>query len=158
MRLRNTLLFVGLMFWMAACSSGTDEGHTDAPVTGEDTATVNTDPGKTTTDSEPETDVPTGAEHDAELAAQGEELFKKTCAACHASTSQRLVGPGLGDIRDRRDDAWIIKMIMDPEGMVVDDEVAKALFEEYNGIPMPATNLTEEEATALVEYFKTTGA
>jgi hypothetical protein len=46
-------------------------------------------------------------------------------------------------------------MILDPEGMVKNDPIAKQLLIDYNGSPMANQSLTEEEARAILEYFRT---
>jgi cytochrome c len=39
--------------------------------------------------------------------------------------------------------------------MLKDDPLAKDLFMEFNGSPMSNMNLTEEQARAVLEYFRT---
>jgi hypothetical protein len=48
-----------------------------------------------------------------------------------------------------------MNMILNPDQMVKEDPLAKKLLMEYNGSPMANQNLTEEEARAVVEYFRT---
>ena len=48
-----------------------------------------------------------------------------------------------------------MNMILDPEGMVNNDPLAKQLLLEYNGSPMANQNLTEDEARSILEYFRT---
>jgi hypothetical protein len=48
-----------------------------------------------------------------------------------------------------------MNMILNPDGMVKEDPVAKQLLMEYNGTPMANQNLTKEEARAVLEYFRT---
>ena len=94
-------------------------------------------------------------EVDAALAKKGEDLFtSKTCNACHNPT-MRIIGPAIEGIFERRNPAWIMNMIMNPEKMVKEDADAKALLEEYNNVPMTNNDVTEEEARAIVEYFRT---
>jgi len=91
---------------------------------------------------------------DPALVAQGEELFKNKCTACHKIT-KKFVGPALKGVTQRRSPEWIMNMALNPEGMVADDPIAKKLLVEYNGAPMANQNLTEQEARALLEYFRT---
>ena len=44
---------------------------------------------------------------------------------------------------------------LNPEEMVNNDPIAKKLLVEFNGAPMANQNLTEDEARAVVEYFRT---
>ena len=46
-------------------------------------------------------------------------------------------------------------MILDPEKMVQEDPIAKQLLIDFNGSPMANQNLTDEEARAVLEYFRT---
>ncbi len=92
-------------------------------------------------------------EIDPTLATQGEELFKNKCTACH-KIEKRFVGPGLKGITEKRTPEWIMNMILVPEKMVAENEEAKKLLAEYLS-PMANQSLTEEEARAILEYFRT---
>jgi hypothetical protein len=46
-------------------------------------------------------------------------------------------------------------MILNPDQMVKEDPIAKALLVEYNNIPMIGQGLTEEQARKILEYFRT---
>ena len=49
-----------------------------------------------------------------------------------------------------------MNFMLNPDEMVEKDETAKALFEEYNKVPMVIPGgITEEEARAILEYFRT---
>ncbi|OBQ57008.1 cytochrome c [Tamlana sp. s12] len=94
------------------------------------------------------------AQINTELANQGEDIFKSTCTACHR-TDKKFIGPAPKDILNRRTPEWVMNMILSPNKMVKDDPLAKALLEEYHGSPMPVQITSEEEARALLEYFRT---
>lgn len=89
---------------------------------------------------------------DAELAEQGESIFEMKCTACH-EMENRLVGPALGDVTERRSNEFIMNFIMNPSGMTQDHPVGKELLAEYM-TPMPFQNVSEEEARAILEYFR----
>lgn len=89
---------------------------------------------------------------DADLALQGEEIFTTNCTACH-KMDKRHVGPGLGGIVERRNPTWVMNMILNPENMVKEDPIAKDLLAEYLS-PMANQNLTQEQARAVLEYFR----
>lgn len=93
-------------------------------------------------------------ELDPELAEKGEETFKLKCSACH-KIDKRYVGPALGDVLSRRTPAYVMNMILNPEGMLAEHPEAKKLLGEYM-TPMANQNLTEAEARSIVEYFRTT--
>ncbi len=90
---------------------------------------------------------------DDKLVAKGKDLFKANCTACH-KFKKRFVGPALKGVTQRRSPEWIMNMIMDPEKMVAEDPVAKALITEYNA-PMANQSLKEDQARAILEYFRT---
>jgi cytochrome c len=94
------------------------------------------------------------AELDPALAAEGEEIFKKMCSACHKPT-EKFIGPAPKGILERRSPEWIMNMILNPEEMVKYDAVAKQLLIEANLAPMANQNLTQEQARAVLEYFRT---
>jgi len=94
------------------------------------------------------------AEIDDAMAANGKGVFDKMCTACHRA-DKKFIGPAPNGITERRSPEWIMNMILDPEGMVANDPLAKALLIEFNGSPMANQNLTEEEARSVLEYFRT---
>ncbi len=94
------------------------------------------------------------AEIDQAMAAKGDEIYKKMCTACHRP-DKKFIGPAPKGVLERRTPEWIMNMILDPEGMVQKDPLAKDLLMEFNGAPMANQNLTEEEARAVLEYFRT---
>ncbi len=89
-----------------------------------------------------------------ELANTGKAVFELKCSACH-KTDKRYIGPPPQNILERRTPEWVMNMILNPGGMVAEDPIAKQLLVEYNGTPMANQNLTEEEARAILEYFRT---
>ncbi len=93
-------------------------------------------------------------EVDQELAATGKQIYDLKCTACHKA-DKRFIGPAPKDILTRRTPAWVMNMILNPEEMVLKDPLAKQLLIAYNGSPMANQNLTEEEARAVLEYFRT---
>jgi len=94
------------------------------------------------------------AEIDQELAAKGKETYEAMCTACH-KVDKKFIGPAPKDILTRRNPAWIMNMILAPEKMIIEDPIAKKLLGDYNGAPMANQNLTEEQARAILEYFRT---
>ena len=94
------------------------------------------------------------AEVNQEMATKGAEVFKKMCTACHRA-NKRFVGPSPQNILERRSPEWVMNMILNPEEMVQKDPLAKELLIEFNGSPMANQNLSEEDARAVLEYFRT---
>lgn len=93
-------------------------------------------------------------ELDGALAAKGEEVFKANCTACH-KTDRKFIGPAMKGVVERRAPEWIMNMILDPELMVKEDPIAKQLLIDHNGSPMANQGISEEEARALLEFFRT---
>ncbi|MDM9631265.1 c-type cytochrome [Robiginitalea aurantiaca] len=102
----------------------------------------------------PITSVDFGEEIDMELAKAGETKYQMICTACHM-VGQRMIGPDLTGVYTRRSPEWVMNMILNPDGMLKEDPIAKALLEEYNGAIMLNQNLSEADARALAEYLRT---
>jgi len=92
-------------------------------------------------------------EIDPDLTKMGEELFIIKCSACH-KMNKRFVGPALAGVTERRSPEWIMNMILNPDQMVKENPAAKQLLMEYLS-PMANQSLTEDEARAILEYFRT---
>ena len=102
----------------------------------------------------PISNVDLSPEIDQVLAASGKEIYDLKCTACHKPT-EKFIGPPPAGIMERRNPAWIMNMILNPDEMILKDTVARDLLIEYNGAPMANQSLTEEEARAILEYFRT---
>lgn len=85
---------------------------------------------------------------------KGKELYIAKCTACHKIGST-FIGPPPNGILKRRTPEWIMNMILNPDGMIEEDSLAKALFMEFNGQLMTNQGLDEEEARNILEYFRT---
>ena len=145
-----TILTLGVL--MSSCGGEKAKKEVDSPeVEEEKTEAVNIDP-MTDKGVGVITSVTLG-EIDPTMVAEGETIFKAKCTACH-KISKRFVGPGLKGITERRPPEWIMNMILDPELMVKENEIARQLLIEYSA-PMANQNLTEEEARKILEYFRT---
>jgi len=90
---------------------------------------------------------------DQESIQNGEEFFSQICSACHA-INERVVGPALSGVYERREQEWILKFVKNSQQMVESgDETAQEIFNEY-GIPMPAQDLSDEEIMDIMAYIK----
>lgn len=92
-------------------------------------------------------------EIDAEMAKKGEEIYVLKCTACHAPEVEKL-GPAPTGIFERRTPEWIMNMILNPEEMAMKDPIGRGLLMKYNTV-MANQGLTEEDARAVLEYFRT---
>ncbi len=90
---------------------------------------------------------------DAAMATKGAELFKNMCSACH-KMDKKFIGPALSGVTERRSPEWIMNMILNPEQMIKEDPIAKKLLVESNMAVMANQGLSEEEARAILEYFR----
>ena len=102
----------------------------------------------------PITSLSLNAEIDQTMATHGADVFKKMCTACHR-VDKKFIGPAPTGILERRSPEWIMNMILNPDEMTQKDPLAKALLIEFNGSPMANQNLSEEDARAVLEYFRT---
>ncbi len=120
----------------------------------------------TTTQSQPEAPVATSSEAgvgpvssvtledaiDEALVAKGKAAFESKCTACHIFDN-RMIGPALAGVTVRRNPAWIMNMIINPQVMTEKDPIAKQLLADY-GVQMVAQNVDEPEARAILEYLR----
>lgn len=85
----------------------------------------------------------------------GQKIFKTNCSPCHR-IHQKLIGPALAGVLERRDSLWVIKMIRNSSQLIASgDPIASALFREYNGLQMTSfTSFSDEELRSLLEYIK----
>ncbi len=94
---------------------------------------------------------------DKAAAAQGVKLFStKGCTACHAF-GRRLTCPDLAGVTQRRTAQWMEHQILNPEVMTKSDPISHGLFATF-ALQMPNQHLTEAEAKAVIEYFKSRDA
>lgn len=90
---------------------------------------------------------------DATLAAKGKTAFDIKCVACH-KINERLVGPALAGVTERRSPAFIMNMVLNPDEMVKKHPAVKALLAQYY-VPMTFQDVTQEDARAILEYLRT---
>jgi len=91
-----------------------------------------------------------------ELVLKGEKLFKANCKACHSVGDNKVVGPGLKGINDKREKEWLVKWITNSGDLIASgDGDAQAIFAEFNDMPMPPQAVSEEDITAILAYIKT---
>ena len=102
----------------------------------------------------PITEITLDSEIDEALAKSGEEVYNQMCLACHR-VGKKFIGPAPDGILERRSPEWVMNMILNPEGMVKEDALAKDLLMEFNGAPMANQGLTEEQARSVLEFFRT---
>jgi len=96
----------------------------------------------------------------AQDAAEGETLFKNNCAACHSSTDEVLVGPGLKGVGERRPIEWIVKWVHNPQAVIASgDKYANDLYNKFNKAAMtPYPNFSEAQIKGIIAYIDASNA
>ena len=84
---------------------------------------------------------------------EGQMIFTTKCVACHR-IEQRLIGPKLAGVTQRRAPEWIMNMILNPNEMIAQDPIAKKLLVEYNNAMMLNLGVTKKEARSVLEYLR----
>jgi len=90
----------------------------------------------------------------------GKLIFDTICSHCHHAdhTSSGVGAPGLMDVLERHDEAWINQWISGPEAFSQKDETAKALVESNPfGLIMPTLPEMQEEQNRkdIIAFLKT---
>jgi len=85
--------------------------------------------------------------------ANGEKLFKSTCAACH-KLEGKLLGPALKGITEKREKDWLISWIKDSPALIKSgDKLANEVFKENFMLPMPPNaHLSDKDITDILAY------
>src|SRR5690606_31728452 len=92
---------------------------------------------------------------DEQAVQNGKSLFNANCSACH-NLDQKLIGPALRGITDRREVQWAKDFIHNSQKVIASgDPTAVALFAEYNNVIMPAMPfLSEDDLNNLLAYIE----
>jgi len=90
---------------------------------------------------------------DPAMAEKGQTIFAAKCAACHKVTDQKVVGPGLKGVTERRTPEWIMNQITNPAEMEQKDPVGKALLEKHL-TQMTFQNVSDDETRQILEFLR----
>lgn len=93
---------------------------------------------------------------------RGETLFRTRCDSCHTigrdekvPSAKRLVGPDLVGVTRKRDRAWLIRWLAEPDKMIAEkDPLAVSLLADYGNVAMPNLRLNEVDIDALLSYIE----
>jgi len=134
---------------LSACNEA-PKATAPAPVAAAPVAVAPAAPAKTVI-AVPEFEISTAAPD----IAKGQEFFAtKGCTACHKVGGGKLVGPDLKGVTARRSETWLKQMILRPDVMVKEDDVAKKLLAE-TFVPMPNQNVDPKaELPFIMSYLK----
>ncbi|MFQ3576526.1 MAG: c-type cytochrome, partial [Cytophagales bacterium] len=86
--------------------------------------------------------------------ANGKAIFENNCKSCHA-VHEKVVGPALKGIMDRRDMPWLISWVKNPQRMIDSkDEYAVKIYNEYKsaGIMTGFAGLKDKEIENIFAY------
>lgn len=89
-------------------------------------------------------------------AQEAADFFRQNCASCHTIGGGRLTGPDLKNVTQRKDRAWLVEFMLNPQAMLDrGDPYALKLQQEARGVVMPAiAGLTRERAEALLKLIE----
>ena len=92
---------------------------------------------------------------DEQVIQEGKSIFNANCSACHR-LDQKLIGPALRGVTDRREVQWAKDFIHNSQKMIASgDPVAVALFAEYNNAVMPPMPfLSDDDLNRLLAYIE----
>ncbi|PKA15854.1 c-type cytochrome [Leptospira haakeii] len=86
------------------------------------------------------------------MAQKGKQNFETKCSACH-KFEEKVVGPALKGVTERRTPEWIMNMILNPIEMTQKDPIAQELLAEHL-TQMTFQNVQESEAREILEYLR----
>lgn len=87
-------------------------------------------------------------------AEEGAQIYQQSCQACHSIGKGDMVGPDLQGVTQRRDTAWLVQFITQPDVVLASgDTVAQELLQKY-GVPMPNLGITDAQAQSLIAYLE----
>ncbi|MCS6917051.1 MAG: c-type cytochrome [Chitinophagales bacterium] len=85
----------------------------------------------------------------------GQKLFKQYCASCHG-INNKMVGPALKGITQKRSEKWLIEWIRNNAALrAAGDKDAIAIWEEYGRNEMPQfLSLTDDDIRSILAYVE----
>ena len=91
-------------------------------------------------------------------AESGQIIFEERCIACHTIGGGITVGPDLEGVTERRDSAWLVRWIVEPDKMLAEgDPIATEMLAEFNNISMPPLGLSPAEAENVLVFLANPG-
>src|SRR5690606_16084023 len=92
---------------------------------------------------------------DEQVIQEGKSIFNANCSACH-KLDQKLIGPALRGVTDRREVQWAKDFIHNCQKMIASgDPVAVATCAEYNKAIMPPMPfLSDDDLNKLLAYIE----
>ena len=86
--------------------------------------------------------------------------FKQSCSSCHTIGGGPLTGPDLKDVGKRKDRAWLVRFINDPQGVIASgDPYAKEILAAAGNVSMPpVAGMTKDRAATLLDLIEAESA
>jgi mono/diheme cytochrome c family protein len=85
---------------------------------------------------------------------KGATYFDENCSACHSIGAGALAGPDLKGVTERRQRAWLIKFIQNPDALIVaGDAIAKQLEKDAQGMEMPAFHISNAQVEEVLDHI-----
>ncbi len=81
------------------------------------------------------------------------DLFARKCGSCHTVGKGVRVGPDLKDVLQRRNRAWVERLVKAPSAMLDSDPDARQLVTQFGGVRMPDLGLSEAEVRGLADLL-----
>lgn len=95
-----------------------------------------------------------GLSENADVIAKGEELFNGNCKQCHA-VNEKVVGPALAKVYERRNLPWLINFIKYPQKTIESgDAYAVALYKQYNQYMPNHDFLKDDEIVSIISWVQ----
>ncbi|HAS45661.1 MAG TPA: hypothetical protein DCS93_34580 [Microscillaceae bacterium] len=89
---------------------------------------------------------------------EGQALFNQNCLQCHTTNKERMIGPGLLGVLERREVGWVTAFIKNSQKLIASgDSIAVALYNEYNKTQMQSFALNQEQMQSLLFYLANLG-
>lgn len=152
--MRKLNIFLLLVSFLFLISCGTKESKSDSNTTESTEAEEVTDDPKADKGVGPITSLQLDNKIDEAMAVKGQQIFEAKCTACH-KPDQKYIGPAPKGILERRSPEFVMNIILNPEKMIAENDLTKQMVADNNGAVMANQNLSEEEARAVLEYFRT---
>jgi len=89
----------------------------------------------------------------------GQTVFQTYCFACHGIGEIQRVGPDLAGVHERRPQGWLLSFIKSPSTLIkTGDADSIALVEEFNGMVMPDSTISDQQIVQALNYIQARSA
>lgn len=102
--------------------------------------------------------VPVGSASLIQVFNEGKKVFNNNCTVCHTMTPDKLIGPGLKDVFERRKVEWVKGFIENSAKMIASgDSLAVAVYNEYHKTQMQSYPFSPQKMDKLLFYMANVG-